>query len=100
MPQQQGITSGIVGILKGRQQQIDKAAEYAQGGIIRGPGTPTSDSIPAQVSDTGEPIKVSTDERIVSVAQGKFLEDVAKGAGFDSLDAMLEFGTGKRRASR
>ena len=95
LPQQQGITSGIVGILKGRQQQIDKAAEYAQGGIIRGPGTPTSDSIPAQVSDTGEPIKVSTDERIVSVAQGKFLEDVAKGAGFDSLDAMLEFGTGK-----
>lgn len=94
-PPQQGITSGIIGLVKGRQQQIDKAAGYANGGIIRGPGTAKSDSIPARVKETGEPIKVSTEERIVSVAQGKFLEDVAKGAGFDSLDAMLEFGTGK-----
>ena len=34
LPQQQGIGAGIVGILKGRQQQIDKAAGYAAGGII------------------------------------------------------------------
>lgn len=100
LPQQQGITTGIVGIFKGRAAQIDKAAGYANGGrpgggIIRGPGTPTSDSIEAVVKETGEPIKVSTEERIVSGEQGKFLESVAKTAGYESLDAMLEDGTGK-----
>lgn len=95
-PQPQGQGGGIIGILKGRQQQIDKAVNgYANGGKIEGPGSPTSDSIDAQVSETGEPIKVSTKERIVSHEQGQFLEGVAKNAGFDSLDAMLEFGTGK-----
>ena len=99
-PQQQGIMGGIIGTLKGRQQQIDKAAGYRNGGrpgggIIRGPGTPTSDSIDAAVKETGEPIKVSTEERIVSKEQGKFLESVARNAGYDSLDAMLEDGTGK-----
>ena len=92
LPQQQG----IVGILRGRKDAIDKAAfGYAEGGEISGPGTPTSDSIDARVHETGELIKVSTEERVVSKAQGQFLEDVAKNAGFDSLDAMLEFGTGK-----
>lgn len=100
LPQQQGITTGIAGIFKGRAAQIDKAAGYANGGrpgggIIRGPGTPTSDSIEAVVKETGEPIKVSTEERIVSGEQGKFLESVARNAGYDSLDAMLEDGTGK-----
>lgn len=69
---------GIIGIVGGRQQQIDKAAGYAcggkikahaQGGKISGPGTPTSDSIDAGVRETGEQIKVSTDERILSKAQ-------------------------------
>jgi len=92
---QQGPGSGIIGILKGRADQIDKAAGYADGGKIKGPGTPTSDSIPATVRETGEPIKVSTGERIVSQAQGVFLEGVAKAAGYESLDAMLEDGTGR-----
>lgn len=92
----QGTTTGIIGILKNRGAQIDKAVNgYAEGGKISGPGTPKSDSIPATVHETGEQIKVSTQERIVSAEQGRFLEDVAKNAGFDSLDAMLEFGTGK-----
>lgn len=99
-PEAQGITTGIVGILKGRAAQIDKAAGYANGGkpgggLIVGPGTPTSDSIPAEVRETGENIKVSTDERILSKAQDKFLQSVAKNAGYESLDAMLEDGTGK-----
>jgi hypothetical protein len=95
LPQQQGIGAGIIGALKGRAQQIDKAAGYAEGGIIRGPGTAKSDSIPAHVRETGEQIAVSTDERIVSKEQGVFLEGVAKAAGYKNLDAMLEDGTGK-----
>lgn len=38
---------------------------FANGGQIVGPGTGTSDSIPAVVADTGEPIKVSNQEYIV-----------------------------------
>jgi len=100
LPQQQGIGAGIIGVLKGRAQQIDKAAGYAEGGkpgggLIVGPGTAKSDSIPAKVSETGENIKVSTEERIVSKEQGVFLEGVAKAAGYKNLDAMLEDGTGK-----
>lgn len=152
-PQQQGIGSGIIGILKGRQQQIDKAAGYANGGIIndellyagpngrgatelnmewetrhlspeakaqyfierdkvaleaskvrngyanggiiRGPGTARSDSIDATVRETGEPIKVSNGERIVSAAQENVLQGIARGLGFDGLDALLEHGTGR-----
>lgn len=86
---------GIVGVLKNRQAQIDKAVGYANGGKITGPGTPTSDSIPAKVRETGEPIKVSTGERIVSAAQEVLLGRIAEMLGFDSVDAMLEAGTGK-----
>lgn len=70
-------------------------AGFANGGKIKGPGTPTSDSIPAKVEDTGEQIKVSTGERIVSKAQDDYLQQMARDMGFDSLDAMLEHGTGQ-----
>lgn len=93
-PEVQGISSGIIGIMKGRQQQIDKAAGYSRGGIIRGPGTSTSDSIKATVRESGEPIKVSTDERILSADQDAYLEEIARATGFDSLTAWLEAGTG------
>lgn len=105
---------GIIGLIKGRQQQIDKAAGYANGGKprgialeansdrfgegareIKGPGTATSDSIPAVVGGTEEPIRVANGERIVSVAQGQFLERYARAKGFENFDAMLEAGTGK-----
>lgn len=91
-------------VLKNRKQQIDEASGYACGGKIKahanggkisGPGTPTSDSIPAKVNETGEPIAVSTDERILSSAQDAFLEKIAQDLGFPDLDAMLEAGTGK-----
>lgn len=98
-PQPQGIASGIGGIFKGRQNQLDqqerKAIGYSNGGKIQGPGTPTSDSIPAKVKETGEEIRVSNGERIVSAAQGALLEALARKSGFDSLDALLEAGTGK-----
>lgn len=68
---------------------------FANGGKIKGPGTPTSDSIQAEVEETGEPIAVSTGERIVSKAQDALLQKIAAGMGYDSLDAMLEAGTGK-----
>lgn len=86
---------GIIGIMRNRGQQIDKAAGYSRGGKIRGPGTPLSDSIPAVVEGTGEPIRVANEERIVSKEQDDFLEKLAQGIGFGSLDEMLETATGK-----
>lgn len=87
--------AGLFGTFQRRKEQIDKAAGYANGGMIDGPGTSTSDSIPAKVKETGEPIGVSTDERIVSKPQNTLLEIIAKGIGYDSLDHLLEDGTGK-----
>jgi len=74
--------------------RIEPRGAMRGGAKLKGPGTPTSDSIPGQVVDTGEPIKVGTGERIVSKKQDAFLEGVAKQMGFKSLDAMLEEGTG------
>lgn len=90
-----GIGHGVVNILKGRREQIDKASGYANGGKIKGPGTPTSDSIDASIKQTGEPIKVSTDERILSKAQDVELSKIASDLGFPSLDSWLETMTGK-----
>lgn len=84
------------GLLGGRKAQIDKAVDgYQGGGKIQGPGTSTSDSIPATVSDTGEDIRVSTGERILSEKQDALLSRIAKLLGFPDLDAMLEAGTGQ-----
>src|SRR5574337_141380 len=108
-PQPQPERRGIIDTLRGRTQQIDQAVDkatrgykqggkicgMAHGGKIQGPGTPTSDSIPAQVEESGEPIRVSTGERILSKAQDGYLSAMAKKMGFDSLDAMLEHGTGQ-----
>jgi hypothetical protein len=76
-------------------RQAKAAAEHSQqGGKIQGPGTATSDSIPAQVRETGENILVSDGERIVSAKQEILLQRIAKMLGFESVDAMLEAGTG------
>lgn len=61
--------------------------QFAQGGVIRGPGTGTSDSIPAQ-TNTGEPIRVSNGEFIVPAhvvkAKGtEFFEKLISGYGPD-----------------
>lgn len=37
------------GILGGRREQIDKASGYANGGIVKGKGTPTSDDVPVKI---------------------------------------------------
>lgn len=82
----------------GSQSVIDRrmaAAGLKNGGKIKGPGTPTSDSIPAQVRETGEPIQVSTGERIVSAAQDALLQKIAKARGYESVDQMFEAETGK-----
>ncbi len=65
-----------------------------EGAKLKGPGTATSDSIPATVVDTGEPIKVANGERIVSKKQDAFLLAQAKADGFDTVDEWLEDGTG------
>lgn len=77
-------------------RQAKAAAErYQQGGKIEGPGTATSDSIPAQVRETGENILVSNGERILSVEQEALLRRIAEMLGFASVDALLSAGTGK-----
>lgn len=104
------------GIFGGRKDQIDKAAGYACGGkvkahacggkvkahaaggqikTIKGPGTSTSDSIPAKVKETGEPILVSNGERILSKKQDQLLSKIAKALGYESTDALLASGTGR-----
>lgn len=125
---------GIINTLRNRQQQIDLAAGYAQGGKpgisidalrnrridepdmsadiapvgmepsasnppetgykVEGPGTATSDSIPAEVKSTGEPIRIANGERIVSVEQDKVLEQISEALGYGSLDEMFEAMTG------
>lgn len=67
----------------------------AEGAKLKGPGTPTSDDIPATVVDTGEPIQVATGERIISKKQDAFLLAQAKADGFTSIDEWLEVGTGQ-----
>ena len=59
------------------------------GGRIRGPGNEKSDSVRATIAETGEPIKVSNKERVVSAEQNKLLNAIAQGAGYKSLDAMF-----------
>lgn len=54
---------GIMGILKTRGEQIDKAAGYADGGIVRGKGTPTSDDVPVTIK--GKPYNLSDTEAVL-----------------------------------
>ncbi|MER2539909.1 MAG: hypothetical protein ABTQ26_11775 [Azonexus sp.] len=90
-----GLIQSAVGLISDRKKQLAEATKgFAGGGKIKGPGTPTSDSIPAQVQQTGEPIKVSTGERILSAKQDALLQRIAKLLGFDSVEALLEAGTG------
>ena len=84
-----------INTLRGRKAAIDAAAGYKNGGKIEGEGTPTSDSIDAQVQPTGEPIKVSTGERILSAEQDAALEALAQTLGFETLEALLTSATGK-----
>lgn len=88
-------------LFSNRTKQIDQAAGYSRGGKpgaqgfkITGPGTATSDSIPAQ-TEAGENIRVANGERVVSVAQDEALERIAEMLGYASVDAMFAEMTGK-----
>ena len=80
---------------KQRVEILDNIAAKGEGGKISGPGTATSDSIPATVAETGEGIQVSNTERIISAKQEVLLAKIAQLLGFESVDAMLEAGTGQ-----
>jgi hypothetical protein len=86
---------GMIGAIQNRNEELKKAANYKNGGMIKGPGTPTSDSIPAKVKETGEDIAVSTKERILSDKQNMLVQGIALEMGFKSTDEMLEAGTGE-----
>lgn len=66
---EQKTPQGIVGLLKGRNKALDRAANYAQGGIVarafqfKGKGGPTDDEIPVKVA--GQNINVSNGEKAV-----------------------------------
>lgn len=106
-----GLIQQAVGIIGNRGRTIDRAAGYARGGKppaptvnlgiraasgfkVKGPGTATSDSIPAKTG-AGQPIRIANGERIVSVEQDQALERIAELLGFESVDAMFEAMTGK-----
>ncbi|HYE70283.1 MAG TPA: hypothetical protein VD932_02040 [Aquabacterium sp.] len=61
---------------------FDRPGEgYADGGRIRGPGSGTSDSVPAVNGDTGQPIRLSNVEYIVSA-------DVVRAKGVEFFDRL------------
>ena len=45
-----GSLAGVAGIMANRKATIDKAANYANGGIVKGKGTPTSDDVPVKIN--------------------------------------------------
>lgn len=90
---QGGAIKGPAGAI--RQRAMTMAQKKSpEGAKLKGPGTPTSDDIPAVVVDTGEPINVATEERIASKKQNVALEREAKTQGYENLDAKLEDMTG------
>lgn len=54
---------GILGILRGRKEAIDKATNFANGGIVRGKGTPTSDDVPVKIK--GKDYNLSDTEAVL-----------------------------------
>lgn len=69
---------GIIAVVNGRNVEYGPGFAYtwAEGGIVTGPGTATSDSIPAWLSNGEYVIKASSAQRI----------------GYDNLDALNETG--------
>lgn len=49
-PQGIATLSGVAGIMANRKATIDKASNYANGGIVKGKGTPTSDDVPVKIN--------------------------------------------------
>lgn len=89
------VSGGAIADAAADEYQSGQHKRFSNGGKIKGPGTPTSDSIGGVVKETGEPIKVSTEERIVSNKQEQALMRIAEMLGFESVDAMFESMTGE-----
>lgn len=49
-PQGIATLAGVAGIMANRKATIDKASNYANGGIVKGKGTPTSDDVPVKIN--------------------------------------------------
>jgi len=65
--------------MSSRPQQFTNRPTYAQGGLIEGPGTGTSDSIPGAIMQNGEPveeIRVANNEFIL---REKDVEQIGNG---------------------
>ena len=75
--------SGGVQALGQKQQQPVQPQQFANGGVIVGPGTGTSDSVHTQNTSTGEPVKVSNGEYVVPA-------DVVRAKGVDFFDGLVK----------
>ena len=89
-PQSEGIAGGIIGILKGRAAQIDKASNYANGGIVKGKGTPTSDDVPVKIK--GRDYNLSDTEVVLPSKTRQALGEMlgAKPADVASANSLVE----------
>lgn len=72
LPQPQGIAADIIGVMKGRQQQIDKASGYAAGGIVRGKGG--IDNVPMSIG--GVKVNLTGGKKPEAVLPGKTVESL------------------------
>jgi len=66
---------------------LGESKPFAKGGMILGPGTGTSDSVPAFNRNTGEPIALSTGEYVLP-------ERVTKAIGKNNLDNLVSMADG------
>ena len=62
-PQRRGGLMGAFDALTNRKRQIEEAAGYAQGGIVRGPGGPEDDEVPMQIA--GKDVRLSNTEAVL-----------------------------------
>lgn len=62
-PQRRGGLMGAFDALTNRKRQIEEAAGYAQGGIVRGPGGPEDDKVPMQIA--GKDVRLSNTEAVL-----------------------------------
>lgn len=79
---------GGVGALLGRVGGAAIPMFMAAGGLVRGPGTGTSDSVAAVNTDNGEPIRLSNGEYVLP-------ERTVRQIGIEKLDKIVERTNGK-----
>ncbi len=87
-PQPAATGKGIMGILRGRQEQIDKASGYAEGGIVRGKGG--VDNVPMSVG--GVDVNLTGGKLPEAVLPGKTVKALG---GPGAVEALIEATNGK-----